>query len=106
MNARTTKRRELLLELTKLVEAITVGIKIFIFVPLVIPTRAFSTLISYKMDTEKQIRLAIKKNIAGDHDKWFWNESIWTVGCSLVLGNNCLQLVNVGSSEVGNLNEK
>ena len=106
MNAGTTKRRELLSELTKLVKAITVGIKIFIFVPLVIPTRAFSALISYKMDTEKQISLAIKKNIAGDHDKWFWNKSIWTVGSSLVLGNNRLQLVNVGSGEVGNLNEK
>ena len=58
------------------------------------------------MDTEKQISLAIKKHIAGNQNEWFWNKSIWTVGSSLVLGNNRLQLVNVGSSEVGNLNGK
>merc|ERR1719234_1257647 len=71
-----------------------------------IPT---SALISKKLDTKKQISLAIKKyslqsksllaiKISSGASKSFGR---WAR--SLVLGNNCLQLVNVGSSEVSNL---
>ena len=89
-------------------EAIVVGIKIFIVVLLMTPT---SALISKKLDTKKQISLAIKKyslqsksllaiKMSGDGGQ---SKSFGRWARSLVLGNNCLQLVNVGSGQVGNL---